>query len=52
MITFDAPCCDQPLVVETPLPEALRCDSCAVTWQRADPEPAVDGISALAALAA
>jgi hypothetical protein len=40
MITVERPCCDQPLAVEMPLPDALRCDECAVTWIVTDPEPA------------
>ncbi|MCI0581510.1 MAG: hypothetical protein L0227_01220 [Chloroflexi bacterium] len=49
MITIEAPCCDQPLTVEIPLPDALRCDECAVTWVLADPEPAPAARIALAA---
>jgi hypothetical protein len=52
MITIERPCCDQPLAVEMPLPDALRCDECAVTWIVTDPEPASVAHAALAALAA
>jgi hypothetical protein len=38
MVTTERPCCDQPLTVEMPLPESLRCDDCAVTWSVTDPE--------------
>jgi len=49
MITIERPCCDQPLSVEFPLPDELRCDDCAVSWTVADPEPAPTAIPALAA---
>ena len=39
MITIERPCCDQPLSVESPVPDALRCDECAVSWTLTDPEP-------------
>lgn len=38
MVNIDRPCCDAPLTVELPLPDALRCDECAVAWTLADPE--------------
>ena len=40
MITIERPCCEQPLAVEMPLPDAFRCDECAVSWIVTDPEPA------------
>jgi hypothetical protein len=40
MITIERPCCDRPLAVEMPLPDALRCVECAVSWSVTDPEPA------------
>jgi len=49
MVTIERPCCDQPLTVETPLPDALRCDECAVAWAVTDPEPAPVARAALAA---
>ena len=27
-----------PLAVELPLPDAIRCDECAVSWSISDPE--------------
>jgi hypothetical protein len=52
MITLEAPCCDRPLLVEVPLPDALRCDECAVSWTVTDPEPAPVARVTPAALAA
>lgn len=49
MITIERPCCDQPLSVESPVPDALRCDECAVTWLVTDPKPAPVARVALAA---
>jgi len=49
MITIERPCCDQPLAVEMPLSDALRCDECAVSWTVTDPEPAPVARVALAA---
>jgi hypothetical protein len=49
MITIERPCCDKPLTVELPLPDALRCDECAVSWIVTDPEPASVAGAALAA---
>jgi hypothetical protein len=49
MITIERPCCDQPLAVEMPLPDALHCDECAVSWIVTDPEPALVAQTALAA---
>ena len=49
MITIECPCCDQPLTVEMPLPDALRCDECVVGWIVTDPEPASVAHAALAA---
>jgi hypothetical protein len=49
MITIEAPCCDQLLSVEAPMPDAIRCDDCAVIWAVADPEPAPLPSLALAA---
>jgi hypothetical protein len=49
MITFEAPCCDQPITVESPVPDAIRCDECSVTWLVTDPEPAARTEPALAA---
>jgi hypothetical protein len=52
MITIERPCCDQPLAVEMPLPDAHRCDECAVSWIVTDPEPASGVATAPTALAA
>ena len=49
MITIERPCCDQPLAVEMPLPDALRCDECAVSWVVTEPRPASVVDTALAA---
>jgi hypothetical protein len=37
MVNIERPCCDTPLAVELPLPDAIRCDECAVSWSIADP---------------
>ena len=49
MVNIERPCCDQPLAVDVPLPEALHCDECAVTWTVSDSEPAPVARVALAA---
>jgi hypothetical protein len=49
MITIERPCCDRPLAVEMPLPDALRCEECAVSWIVTDPEPPSVALAALAA---
>ncbi|MEW5991966.1 MAG: hypothetical protein AB1736_11565 [Chloroflexota bacterium] len=49
MITFEAPCCDRPLSVESHAVEVVRCDECSVTWLLADAGPVADVTDALAA---
>lgn len=40
MILIDRPCCDTPMAIEMPIPDTLRCDDCATTWDVADDAPA------------
>jgi len=39
MILIDCPACEAPVATSLPLPDALRCDDCAATWELADAEP-------------
>jgi hypothetical protein len=39
MILIDCPACDAPVATSLPLPDAIRCDDCAVTWEVTDAEP-------------
>lgn len=39
MVNIERPCCDQPLAVETPVPDALTCEDCQVSWSLVDPQP-------------
>ena len=40
MILIDRPCCDTPMATEMPLPDTLRCEDCATTWDVRDAAPA------------
>ena len=37
MILIDCPACDAPVATSLPLPDAVRCDDCAVVWEVTDP---------------
>ena len=46
MINIECPACEAHLVTNLPLPDALRCDDCAVTWDLTDAEPQVTELAA------
>ena len=39
MILIDRPCCEAPMVIEMPIPDLIRCEDCATTWDVADDVP-------------
>ena len=39
MIIIERPCCDSPMAVDLPIPDSLRCEECATTWDVADAAP-------------
>ncbi|MEO8469575.1 MAG: hypothetical protein ABI573_07920 [Chloroflexota bacterium] len=36
MILIERPCCDTPMAIDLPMPDVLRCDDCATTWDVVD----------------
>ena len=36
MILIERPCCTAPMAIELPIPDSLRCDDCATTWDVVD----------------
>ena len=39
MILIERPCCETPMAIELPIPDSLRCEDCATTWNVADAAP-------------
>ena len=36
MILIERPCCTALLAIDLPIPDSLRCDECATTWDVVD----------------